>query len=191
MSDQEQLRATGDQIEHLLDEIGRLPDRRAKEWAEELLRLVTDMYEAALSRMIESGCRPGAIAGPALLDTWAKDDLIASLLILHGLHPDGTRERVQRALEDLNPSLGAGDVRLLDIDPEAGTARIRALGDGTSGSQARIEALVLKVIEDVAPELTDVNLERPLPSTPVKLGRRPEAAPAGEAIPAGEKGNPG
>ncbi len=179
VTDQEQLRATGDRIEHLLDEIGRLPDRRAKDWAEELLRLVTDMYEACLERIISSACRPGALAGPALLDAWAKDDLIASLLILHGLHPDGTRERVQRALEELNPSLGAGDVRLLDINPEAGTARIRALGDGTSGSQTRVEALVRKAIEDVAPEITDIELERPLPSTPVALGRRPQASAGG------------
>ncbi|MGH9070033.1 MAG: hypothetical protein ACRDX8_02420 [Acidimicrobiales bacterium] len=176
MTDQEQLRATGDRIEHLLDEIARLPDRRANDWAEELLRLVTDMYGACLDRIIETACRPGASAGPALLDGWAKDDLIASLLILHGLHPDGTKERVQRGLEELNPSLGAGDVRLLEIDPDAGTARIRALGDGTSGSQARVEAMVRKVIEDVAPEITDIELERPLPSTPVALGRRPQPA---------------
>ena len=179
MTDQEQLRATGDRIEHLLDEIGRLPDRRAKDWTEELLRLVTDMYEACLVRIIESACRPGSIAGPALLDSWLEDDLIASLLILHGLHPEGTRERVQRALEDLNHSLGAADVRLLDINPDEGTARIRALGDGTSGSQARVEAAVRKAIEDAAPEITEIDLERPLPSTPVSLGRRPASGGPG------------
>lgn len=180
MSDQEQLRATGDRIEHLLEELGKLPDRRAKEWSEELVRLVTDMYEACLARMIDVGCRPGATAGPALLDEWAADELIASLLILHGLHPDDTKARVERALNDLNPTLGAGDVRLLDIDPDAGTARVRVLGDGISGSQARAEDLVRKAIEGVAPEIVQIDLERPLPSTPVQL-RRPR--PAAQAVP--------
>ena len=52
-SSPQNLRAVGDRIESLLDELRAAADPRSYELAEELLRLVTELYGAGLSRLVE------------------------------------------------------------------------------------------------------------------------------------------
>jgi hypothetical protein len=47
------LRAAGERIEQLLDELRETADRRSYDRAEELLRLVSDLYGAGLARVVE------------------------------------------------------------------------------------------------------------------------------------------
>ena len=53
-----------------------------------------------------------------LLDRLADDELVASLLLVHGLHPTTSTTRVERALDGVRPYLGShgGDVELLGVD---------------------------------------------------------------------------
>lgn len=172
MSDADNLRATGDRIARLLEQFESLPDPRPAGWAEELLRLVTSMYGEGLTRVLELACGPEPVAGPALLTRLAEDDLLASLLLLHGLHPDAMQRRVERALADLEGSLGSADVRLLEVDEGEASVRVRLLADQGRAVSASLEQLVRRAIEDAAPEVRAVEIERPAPSTPVRLGRR-------------------
>ena len=172
MSDADNLRATGDRIARLLEQFESLPDPRPAGWAEELLRLVTSMYGEALTRVLELACGPEPVAGPALLTRLAEDDLLASLLVLHGLHPDALQRRVERALAGLEGSLGSADVRLLEVDEDEASVRVRLLSDHGRGASASLEQLVRRAIEAAAPEVRAIEIERPVPSTPVRLGRR-------------------
>ena len=47
----------------------------------------------------------------------ATDDLVASLLLVHGLHPHDVERRVSDALDRVRPYLGShgGDVDLLEV----------------------------------------------------------------------------
>jgi hypothetical protein len=84
MAPPQNLRAVGDRIEKLLDELQAGAEPRMYARAEELVRLVTDLYGAALTRVTEmaaDGFSPGLMA--RLLE----DELLASLLLVHGLHP--------------------------------------------------------------------------------------------------------
>ena len=56
--------------------------------------------------------------------------MIASLLILHGLHPDDFATRVRKALIRVRPYLGShgGDVELLEADDATGVVRLRMAG---------------------------------------------------------------
>jgi len=181
VSDADNLRATGDRIAKLLEQFESLPDARAAVWAEELVRLVTSMYGEGLTRVLELACGPESLAGPSLLTRLAEDELVANLLLLHGLHPVGMKSRVERALAGLERTLGSGHVRLLDADEEAGSVRVRLLAEHGGSVPASLEQLVRRVIEDAAPEVGVIEVERPLPSTPVRLERRPSrgGTPAG------------
>ena len=54
---------------------------------------------------------------PGAVDAVARDDLVASLLLVHGLHPHDVTTRVRTALDSVRPYLEShgGDVDLLDI----------------------------------------------------------------------------
>ena len=53
MSHEKNLRAAGDRIEGLLQELGTVADPRIRAKAEELVRLLMELYGSALSRVLE------------------------------------------------------------------------------------------------------------------------------------------
>jgi Fe-S cluster biogenesis protein NfuA/nitrite reductase/ring-hydroxylating ferredoxin subunit len=148
------IQAVGKQVEALLAEFASTSDPATAARAEELVGLLVEFYGAGLARIVE------------LLDEQAvapllSDGLVTSLLVLHDLHPQSTEERVLAALERVRPYLGshAGDVEYLGLDPD-GTVRLRLAGscDGCPSSAITVKMAIEKGIEDVAPEVTRVDV---------------------------------
>src|SRR4051812_49684686 len=90
-------RATGERIEVLL-EAAAAGGAVARERAEELVRLVADLYGAGLERLLEIAFNCGRL-DDELLDRLAADDLVAGLLAVHGPHPYHVGTRGARALD--------------------------------------------------------------------------------------------
>ncbi len=160
MAEAKNLRAASDRIETLIEELGTLPDPRARETAEELVRLLVNVYGEGLERVLEIVYEsPGA---GELFDRFADDQLVASLLLLHGLHPLSVEDRILAALEKVRPHLGShgGDVRLLDIG-EDGVVRLRLEGacHGCPSSAITMKLAVEKAIEEAAPEILRIEVE--------------------------------
>jgi Fe-S cluster biogenesis protein NfuA/nitrite reductase/ring-hydroxylating ferredoxin subunit len=153
------LRGTGDRIETLL-EAASAGGRVSRERAEELVRLVVDLYGAGLERMLEIVHDAGRL-DDELLDRLIADDLVAGLLAVHGLHPDDVATRVARALDGVRPYLGShgGDVRLLDVTDD-GLVRLAMLGscDGCPSSSVTLTLAVEGAIRDAAPEVTRIEV---------------------------------
>jgi Fe-S cluster biogenesis protein NfuA len=149
------LRAVGTRIEELLGRIRSAGDPGTAETAEEVVRLVVELYGAGLERAVE-------LAGPEVTERLAGDELVASLLVLHGLHPKDTETRVVEALDKVRPYLGshAGGVELLGFDPE-GVVRLRLEGscDGCPSSTMTVKLAIERAIEEAAPEVTAVEVE--------------------------------
>ena len=70
---------------------------------------------------------------------------MASLLLVHGLHPYDVETRVARALDGVRPYLGShgGDVELLGVTDD-GVVRLRLLGscDGCPSSSVTLKLAV-------------------------------------------------
>jgi len=167
MGEPQNLRIVGDRIEQLLDELRAVADPPAYERAEELLRLVTELYGAGLERIVDIAAQgaPGVVA--AFLD----DELVSSLLIVHGLHPERVDARVQRALAGVRPFLAqhGGDVELLEIDADAGAVLLRLLGscEGCPSSAITLQHAVERAITEAAPEIVTIDVEEaPVPPAP-------------------------
>jgi Fe-S cluster biogenesis protein NfuA/nitrite reductase/ring-hydroxylating ferredoxin subunit len=165
-------RAAGERIETLLD-ASSAGGTVARERAEELVRLVADLYGAGLERLLELMHERGHLDDDTL-DALAEDDLVASLLLVHGLHPYDVRLRVERALAGVRPYLGShdGDVELLEVTDD-GVVRLRLLGscDGCPSSSVTLKLAVEGAIEAAAPEVTAIEVQTPV------------AEPAGAVIP--------
>jgi Fe-S cluster biogenesis protein NfuA/nitrite reductase/ring-hydroxylating ferredoxin subunit len=179
------LRGTGDRIEALL-EAASAGGRVARERAEEMVRLVVDLYGAGLERLLEIVHEAGRLDDD-LLDRLVADDLVASLLAVHGLHPDDVGTRVARALDGVRPYLGShgGDVELVGVTDD-GRVRLRMLGscDGCPSSSVTLTLAVESAIRDAAPEISGIDVEE-TPTVPsvipvTALRSRLDAAPAGE-----------
>lgn len=162
--------AVGDRIEQLL-EASAAAGPVARERAEELVRLVVDLYGAGLERLLELAHDAGRL-DDVLLDALAADELVASLLLVHGLHPYGVQERVQRALDEVRPHLGShgADVELLGVSDE-GVVTVRGLGStGGCGSSAGALELVEEAIRASAPETVRLDvMQTPVPAPVIPI----------------------
>jgi Fe-S cluster biogenesis protein NfuA/nitrite reductase/ring-hydroxylating ferredoxin subunit len=158
------LRATGERIEVLL-EAASTGGRVARERAEELVRLVVDLYGAGLERLLEIVYDSGRL-DDEVLGRLAADDLVASLLAVHGLHPYDVETRVAQALDGVRPYLGShgGDVQLVGVTDE-GVVRLRMLGscDGCPSSSVTLTLAVETAIRSAAPEVSAIEVEEALP----------------------------
>ncbi|MEO8330427.1 MAG: NifU family protein, partial [Candidatus Nanopelagicales bacterium] len=124
-----------------------------RERSEELLRVVVQLYGAALERILEVVDEAGAL-DEEVLTRLADDDLVASLLLVHGLHPFSIEQRVEQALANVRPYLGShgGDVELLGVSAD-GVVHLRMLGscDGCPSSSVTLKLAVEDAIEAAAP----------------------------------------
>ena len=156
----DRLRATGERIDVLLDASGA-GGVVARERAEELVRLTADLYGAGIERILDIVYDAGSL-DDRVLAALAGDDLVASLLLVHGLHPYDVGLRVEQALESVRPYLGShgGDVELLEVTDE-GVVRLRLLGscDGCPSSSVTLKLAVEGAIEAAAPEITAIEVE--------------------------------
>ncbi len=147
-------------VESLLQQVERFADPAARDAAREVVQALMDLHGAALAAMLERAAAAGE-TGRALIDAFADDDLVSSVLLLYGLHPLGLEERVRRALQSVRPALSAhhGDVELLGI--EDGVVRLRLLGscDGCPSSAVTLKTTVEEAIVAAAPDAVAVEVE--------------------------------
>ena len=167
------IQAVGERVEALLAEFASASDPATAGRAEELVGLLVDFYGAGLARIMELLDKQAA--APLLADK-----AVAGLLVLHDLHPQSTEERVLAALDRVRPYLGshAGDVEYLGLDDD-GTVRLRLAGscEGCPSSALTVKMAIEKGIEDVAPEVTKVEVEGMVPESASGL-----SAPEGRTL---------
>src|SRR5438093_2000183 len=135
------LRQVGDRIEELIRQFSEVDDPLLKDHAEEVVRLLVDLYGGALERIlviVDEGGEP--VWG--LFDRFTDDELVRTLLILHGLHPSDLDTRIREAIEKVRPYLKShgGGVEVLGIDDE-GVLMLRLQGscDGCPSSTLTVK----------------------------------------------------
>lgn len=161
MPEAQYLRQAGERIEALLAELRSVDDPRVQDTAEELVQVLVEVYGAGLDKIVQIVGADTA-AGEAQVQRLADDEFVASLLILHGLHPQDTETRVQQALDKVRPYLGshAGGCEFLGID-ETGVVHLRLEGSchGCPSSTITVKMAIERAIEAAAPEITGIEVE--------------------------------
>ncbi|MFF0731667.1 hypothetical protein ACFYVK_08660 [Streptomyces chartreusis] len=144
---------TGRRIEEILDRLSASGEPANVAAAEELVRCLMDFYGNGLARVLHLVSAAPGEPLPRLLG----DELVASLLVLHDLHPEDRDTRIGRALD----SVRQHELDVAGFDEETGTLRLRAAasggcgcGSGTGAREAAEAALAC-----FAPEVTVVEME--------------------------------
>ncbi|MDQ3740889.1 MAG: NifU family protein, partial [Actinomycetota bacterium] len=124
----------------------------ADEEATELVATLLEVYGEGLARLVARVPDPVALGD---------DDVVAHLLLLHGLHPVPLEQRVRAGLEEVRPYLEShgGDVELLGV--EEGVARLRLQGScsGCPSSTATLKLAIEEAIFKAAPDVDRVEAD--------------------------------
>jgi Fe-S cluster biogenesis protein NfuA/nitrite reductase/ring-hydroxylating ferredoxin subunit len=155
IGDDAQWRTAGDRIQTLLD-ASSAGGAVARERAEQLVREVTDLYGAALERTMSIA----SAADPNLVDRFAADDLVASLLLVHGLHPHSVERRVSDALDGVRPYLGShgGDVHLVEVTGDVVRLQFAGSCKSCPSSAVTLELAVEDAVRAAAPEIESIEV---------------------------------
>jgi Fe-S cluster biogenesis protein NfuA len=119
----------------------------------ELVQALVDLYGEGLARIVAHD--PECVAGVA------EDELVAHLLMLHGLHPVPLEERVRGALDDVRPYLEqhGGDVELLGVEGAVARLRLQGTCNGCPSSTATLKHAIEEAIQRVAPDIEEIEAE--------------------------------
>ncbi len=149
------------------------PTPGAQAHTREIVQAILEMHGAGLERMLDqlaAGGEPGA----GILDACARDEVVAGLLLLHGLHPMDLESRVLQALEQVRPALRShgGNVELLGVTD--GVVRLRLLGSchGCPSSTVTMKQTIEEAILAKAPDAIAIEVEGVAEIAPVTVDGR-------------------
>jgi Fe-S cluster biogenesis protein NfuA len=146
-------------VEALLEELDRLPEGAGRELATALVGALLDLYGEGLARIVAEVAerdRDGELA--AVL---AGDELVAHLLLLHGLHPVPLEGRVRGALDEVRPYLEThgGDVALLGVADGVVRLQLQGSCSGCPSSAVTLKHAVEEAIHKAAPDVEEIVAE--------------------------------
>ena len=132
-------------VESLVMALEDLPDTAAREAARGLVRALLDLHALGVRRVLE-------LSGEVAVNRFVDDPLVSSLLLLHELHPLSAMERLNRALEPMQPwfhTIGGGVKVVRATEDEV---HLCLCGDAAAGPALRARAmeLVIEFVPDVA-----------------------------------------
>jgi Fe-S cluster biogenesis protein NfuA/nitrite reductase/ring-hydroxylating ferredoxin subunit len=156
---QEQQRRAG-RIETLIQEIDEFTDAHTRAVAGELVQSLLDMYGEGIARMLELIALADA-PDYKLIQTLANDDLVSSLLLLHGLHPIDIETRIVQALDGVRPYLKShgGNVEFVGVEDGVAYLRLEGSCHGCPSSTMTLKLTIEEAIYKAAPDLDRLEVE--------------------------------
>jgi hypothetical protein len=135
-------------IEALATALDGIADPATRTSARELMQAVLELHGAGLARLLQLVAEAGP-PGRSLLDRFREDSLVASLLLLHGLHPLDVETRVRQALNRVGPHLASHGVAVELLGVAGQVVRLRFDGPWPA-LRGVLEEAILEAAPDVA-----------------------------------------
>lgn len=147
-------------IESLVRTIESSADPNVRASVIELMQSLMDWHGGGFERMMEIVFDSGP-DGSRIIDRFAEDELVESLLLLYGLHPDDLETRVMRALDKVRPYLKShgGNVELLGITDGLLRLRLQGSCNGCASSAMTLKQAIEEAIYEVAPDVVGLEVE--------------------------------
>jgi Fe-S cluster biogenesis protein NfuA len=148
------------QIEGLVHRLETIADPAVRANMQQLVQSLMDLHGAGLERIMAIVSQAGT-PGSAIIDGLVRDALVASLLLLYGLHPVDLETRVRQALDKVRPSLHAhgGHVELLSIANGVVRLQLHSSGHGSAASAMALKQAIEAALYEAAPDVTALQIE--------------------------------
>lgn len=149
-----------ERVQRLSDRVEQIADPADREAAQELVAAVLEMHGAGLGRIGEALEGAGE-TGVELKRELLADGVVASLLLIHDLHPAPLEERVREALEEVRPYMEShdGDVELLAVSDGVVRLRLQGSCEGCPASASTLELAIEEALERAAPDMVGLEVE--------------------------------
>jgi Fe-S cluster biogenesis protein NfuA len=148
-------------IGEMVEQLESAADPHARATAKELLESLMALHGAAIERILELASEGGE-PGHALISKCGRDELVSSVLLLYGLHPEDLHSRVTRALEKSRAFLDshAATAELLSIGEDGTvTLRLEVKSSGCGSSASLVKSSLEATIQDAAPDAASIVVE--------------------------------
>jgi len=147
----EELVARVQDLQERLEAIGNVA---ARDVADQLVSAIVQMYGAGLERIVELLVAAGD-EGRRIAGAFCEDELVATLLLIHDLHPVPLEDRVQAALDSVRPYMEShgGNVELLSLEDGIATIHLRGSCSDCAASAVTLELAIKQALEEAAPDL--------------------------------------
>ncbi len=145
-------------LNSLVEELEQYPDTEVRDKALDLVQLVLHLHGESLRRIIAN--LESEPHRDEILARMASDEVIGSILLIHGLMPVSLYDRVAAKLNELRPYLVSQgcDVELLGIDDARARMRLIRSGKGAPPI-AVLKAEIERALSEVAPDLAGIEIE--------------------------------
>ena len=162
MSGETDLQQLSRHIESLVQRIEGIGDPSLRADVLTLIQSIMDLHGAGLKRVLDLAAEAGE-QGRFIINAVAADELAGSLLLLHGLHPAETEQRVAAAVEKLQRGLRSQSVMVTLIEVRDGTVRVRleqtGKPTGCGSTQMALRRAVEDAIYSAAPDVASVEIQ--------------------------------
>jgi hypothetical protein len=155
MRDTQEFQEQVGRIDGLVRRLDSSPDPSLRGTARELVQSLMELHGAGLERILEIVSSTGGDAGALLVESLAHDELVSSLLVLYGLHPEDFETRVRRGLDKLRPFLRSRGAAV-DLIAIAGE-QVRLKIEGPRS--AELQEAVREALLETAPDAADIVIE--------------------------------
>ncbi|HTZ47868.1 MAG TPA: hypothetical protein VMH20_09770 [Verrucomicrobiae bacterium] len=148
-------------IATVVEQLEASSDPHSRSLAKELLESLMALHGAGLERILDFAKNAGD-AGLQLVAQCGRDDLVSSLLLLYGLHPDDLSTRVHRALQNNRTFLEShgAHAEIVSISDEGAIhVRLHQKATGGCGSSTAARSTLQAALQDAAPDATSLTIE--------------------------------
>ena len=148
-------------IGEIVEQLETTPDPNSRAMAKELVESLMALHGAALERILELASQAGE-TGQTIIRKYGGDELVSSVLLLYGLHPEDLQSRVRQALEKSRGYLEshAASAELVSLS-DSGVVHVRmhAKPNGCGSSGAAVKSTLEAALQDVAPDAAAILVE--------------------------------
>jgi Fe-S cluster biogenesis protein NfuA/nitrite reductase/ring-hydroxylating ferredoxin subunit len=157
----------GRRIQEIIEQIDAMPNPAAKALMHECMESVLGFYGDGLERILNVVKRSG-IDGRKVMEDLLADQVVSSLLLIHGLHPRDLPARLRDALDKVRPYMEShgGNVELLGLENDFARLRLQGSCKTCPSSSVTLELAVRHAIEEACPDLAGFEVEGMPAGTP-------------------------